>query len=1778
MSSSRKATSRKSPTTVGLTRSKILNRLEQRDLLDDEEQAEQAARRRRGESEPELLTDKDFEAAKAIFAEGISYDDDEEKQKKEGLKQDEIKKKSPEEVFKEIDVDGSGLIEFEEFKELLPLIGINLTEAKAWRYFRFLDTDKSGALGLDEFKAAMYACDPNSGNSIGFVPTGNLSPKDAFAMFDEDNSGRISEDEFVDILEYLDIHVSQAKQEKFFKKYDTDKSGYIEYSEFRKIWLHLGDIRGELERRGIRFGKRTPKAVMMRRLEELIDEEEQMEEQALAQAKQWRNWQAEQKEKEHAIKMAKKRSRQELANALDIAGQVYVFGVGAYGQFSADASRPHGAFKSFELVQTLWNERVIPDGPRKLKYRNSGQPVSNLSKRTKYPRRFAGTGAELQNDAEDTYSENEVNDLPGRHELVNYDSTTGAPERPDKNLIRFPAKPRSTLDKLIRGADFGIPDDSDEEGEDDSGEGQPGSNQNASDKSDGEDGDDDDDSEDDDSDDDSEDDSEDSDDDPIERARLEAQRVMELEERKYKSPFVRTICSPNTSALWGRRVVDVTAGLNTAFARTDRGELLAWGGRDQWWTPVGDENLEESRGQLTERSKLMLNMHDKSPWPDMAEPNLELQMTEEEIFNRLRLVTEDYYNVYEPSPQAHLKNQHMENVILPKLPFDKVELTLRMRGFQLEGLNKRQMVDLVYDAVRIERKIGGRKLSDKFRETEIEMLDLYRDKQSTTAKGKAELLETTARSAWRPLLKIYNEEKEQRERQRTEMRVVRENQHNKIYKKWRRSLRGISQSKLSEHLPAPIITTERGSKPHFYNDSTTGFAAVSAGAFHVGSISATTRELYTWGDGNFGRLGQGQGPKLRSRSDVQANAHRGASGSVVAAIQAAAIASETGAARYDVEKPTLVQELVSQRLVAISCGFSHSAAITEQGRVFIWGGSNDGKLGLGNIPQNVETYCPFPARLNIPNVTRIVQISCGNTHTGAVSEDGRLFMWGCSDGGRLGLGYGLPRQVQEPQLARTLHAAGVRVAQVSCGCTHTVVCERVRKKTEGEGLNRVKRVSGGHVFVAGPVAALGKSRPTFHIMRELLDTPIKRVSAGYGATACISVQGELYTWGANKSGAIAQDAERKFIRHPRLVRAMYTVPRDLALYRPSHQSSVYNSRTSKCAVNGDLSGMGETQVIHTQMDPQPYWEVDLGRICILEKIVLWNREDEPLDASAPRDHFTKRLFPCWILVGNTPFDRQLVNAYGQCAAKKKFTQNMRRSIWKLPANTAARYVRVQLETTNYLHFAELEVYGTPGLIQPISKVNSVHVGKEVMLVVCKPSKDKQEIESAYERAVRADPGNAFILRQYPTFFEAWDKIKFGELSSKCPLDRGSIRCEMCTLRTKWNDVKYPPGPGGRLRRLDSMAELLLETNPPPLNWQLIKPKLDSAAATILYAYDTVKGLFHKSSKKLLGRHVASERFGLMLHESDLGLTDYILHQMESMKKAEDEELAAQANEEAVGKALENTEAANKDNLQGRGACGACDMCDEFEPLMFNERICKVCTHPFSTHSTTKDSEKDKKKKRKKRKKRRLRNPNGLYSSMKSLSSVGSLGRQSSQQSFFDDSASSYTQSSFTSKRDADASFTYNADDSRSIAQELQGESSFASKRYTSGSRKDASSFSVIRERDAESVGSYASRGKTSAAEIEASASASRRETDDVLLASTKSMQGAASGKQLLLDIQSGSQQDLHDVSQQGQDLSILTPASSLVRRRSRRASSRISDSMKDSPTHKVLPPMGFPES
>ncbi len=146
---------------------------------------------------------------------------------------------------------------------------------------------------------------------------------------------------------------------------------------------------------------------------------------------------------------------------------------------------------------------------------------------------------------------------------------------------------------------------------------------------------------------------------------------------------------------------------------------------------------------------------------------------------------------------------------------------------------------------------------------------------------------------------------------------------------------------------------------------------------------------------------------------------------------------------------------------------------------------------------------------------------------------------------------------------------------------------------------------------------------------------------------------------------------------------------NLALSGTATQSSLFNNRFSSIAIDGNTDGNGEHLASHTQSDSEAWWQVDLGSVHDLSTISIWNRIDGNTSCCS------SRLNNFHVFVSDTPFtSTDLATTQAQAGVLDLHFPGSANAVGKIDfdVNRSGRYVRVQLEGTNFLHLAEVQVF------------------------------------------------------------------------------------------------------------------------------------------------------------------------------------------------------------------------------------------------------------------------------------------------------------------------------------------------------------------------------------------------------------------------------------------------------------------------------------------------------
>ncbi len=219
-------------------------------------------------------------------------------------------------------------------------------------------------------------------------------------------------------------------------------------------------------------------------------------------------------------------------------------------------------------------------------------------------------------------------------------------------------------------------------------------------------------------------------------------------------------------------------------------------------------------------------------------------------------------------------------------------------------------------------------------------------------------------------------------------------------------------------------------------------------------------------------------------------------------------------------KPQKFMEFKDKNIVAVSCGFMHTVAVTDEGEVFTFGRNHKGQLGLGD---DRDTARPTVIK-SIKN-ERIVSVSCGDYHTALVTDSGQLYTFGLGTSGQLG--FGGTDSFMAPCLVSPKDSKGRRkfkhIISVDCGECHTAVVTRSGKLyTFGSNIDGQLGLGHNNKILL----------PRF--VKGLKGVKIKQVACGSWHTAVVTEDGQLYTFGRNNDGQLGLGHKRN-INVPTLV-------------------------------------------------------------------------------------------------------------------------------------------------------------------------------------------------------------------------------------------------------------------------------------------------------------------------------------------------------------------------------------------------------------------------------------------------------------------------------------------------------------------------------------------------------------------------------------------------------------------------------------------------------------------
>ena len=228
--------------------------------------------------------------------------------------------------------------------------------------------------------------------------------------------------------------------------------------------------------------------------------------------------------------------------------------------------------------------------------------------------------------------------------------------------------------------------------------------------------------------------------------------------------------------------------------------------------------------------------------------------------------------------------------------------------------------------------------------------------------------------------------------------------------------------------------------------------------------------------------------------------------------------------------PARVETLARRNVLCASTNKLHALAVDGEGRLFAWGCSRDGVLGLGRertVKRDAGVAAEvFPTLVRaFGRNVRVVRASAGLSHSACVTANGDVYTWGCARHGRLGYYVASDDDVdrstetdEEREERRWTQYApkkvpnmmGARALDVSCGDAHTAILD-----ADGFVWTFGSNARGQLGYFTPQDDAEGSHSATAKQVEYLKhrDVLVTGISSSKQHVVACSRNGDAYTWG-----------------------------------------------------------------------------------------------------------------------------------------------------------------------------------------------------------------------------------------------------------------------------------------------------------------------------------------------------------------------------------------------------------------------------------------------------------------------------------------------------------------------------------------------------------------------------------------------------------------------------------------------------------------------------------------
>jgi len=203
--------------------------------------------------------------------------------------------------------------------------------------------------------------------------------------------------------------------------------------------------------------------------------------------------------------------------------------------------------------------------------------------------------------------------------------------------------------------------------------------------------------------------------------------------------------------------------------------------------------------------------------------------------------------------------------------------------------------------------------------------------------------------------------------------------------------------------------------------------------------------------------------------------------------------------------------------------FGNAYALTSLGRLFFWGKNDEGQLANGDTNTVKEPFDITPF-FNLPSWESIKSFQFMGEHAGALTTNGRLFMWGDNSFGRLGNRTQIKQSTPLNINSFLGLTTGEKIENFYLGTYHTgVLTSRNRLLMWGDNSNQQLGI-GDSIFSMANATDITSA---FSLLpnEKIVDVKLSQTIRGSNHfSAALTSGGRLFTWGDNFFGQLGVPA------------------------------------------------------------------------------------------------------------------------------------------------------------------------------------------------------------------------------------------------------------------------------------------------------------------------------------------------------------------------------------------------------------------------------------------------------------------------------------------------------------------------------------------------------------------------------------------------------------------------------------------------------------------------------